>query len=68
MDPEDEQYRKILQAAKKFSDPDRDCPIFFRTTDEMLQEFQYLGEETAREVVITNTRAIADEEIGRAHV
>ena len=61
MDPEDEQYRKILQAAKKFSDPDRDCPIFFRTTDEMLQEFQYLGEETAREVVITNTRAIADE-------
>ena len=61
MDPEDEQYRKILQAAKKFSDPDRDCPIYFRTTDEMLQEFQYLGEETAREVVITNTRAIAEE-------
>ena len=60
LDPEDEQYRKILQAAKKFSDADRDCPIYFRTTDEMLAEFMYLGEETAREVVITNTRAIAD--------
>ena len=61
LDPEDEQYRKILQAAKGFSDADRDCPIFFRTTDEMLAEFAYLGEETAREVVITNTRAIADQ-------
>ena len=60
LDPEDEQYRKILQAAKKFSDADRDCPIYFRTTNEMLAEFAYLGEETAREVVITNTRAIAD--------
>ncbi len=61
LDPEDEQYRKILQAAKKFSDADRDCPIYFRTTDEMLAEFAYLGEETAREVVVTNTRAIADQ-------
>ena len=61
LDPEDEQYRKILQAAKKFSDADRDCPIYFRTTDEMLSEFMYLGEETAKEVVITNTRAIADQ-------
>ena len=61
MDAEDEQYRKILQAAKKFSDADRSCPIFFRTTDEMVQEFMYLGEETAKEVVITNTRAIADQ-------
>ena len=61
LDAEDEQYRKILQAAKKFSDADRDCPIFFRTTDEMLAEFAYLGEETAKEVVITNTRAIADQ-------
>ena len=59
-DPEDEQYRKILQAAKQFSDADRDCPIYFRTTNEMLAEFAYLGKETAREVVITNTRAIAD--------
>ncbi len=61
LDAEDEQYRKILQAAKKFSDADRDCPIFFRTTNEMLAEFAYLGEEVAREVVITNTRAIADQ-------
>ena len=61
LDAEDEQYRKILQAAKKFSDADRDCPIFFRNTDEMLAEFMYLGEKTAREVVITNTRAIADQ-------
>ncbi len=61
LDPEDEQYRKILQAAKKFSDADRDCPIFFRTTKEMLAEFAYLGKETAEEVVVTNTRAIADQ-------
>jgi len=61
LDAEDEQYRKILQAAKKFSDADRSCPIFFRNTEEMLAEFAYLGEETAKEVVITNTRAIADQ-------
>ena len=61
LDPEDEQYRKILQAAKKFSDADRGCPIYLRTTDEMLAEFEYLGEDVAREVVITNTRAIADQ-------
>ena len=61
LDARDEQYRKILQAAKKFSDADRDCPIFFRTTDEMLREFSYLGEETAHELVVTNTRAIADQ-------
>ena len=61
LDPEDEQYRKILQAAKKFSDADRGCPIYFRTTDEMLAEFEYLGKDVAREVVITNTRAIADQ-------
>ena len=61
LDAEDEQYRKILQAAKKFSDADRGCPIFLRTTDEMLREFDYLGSETAREVVIDNPRAIADQ-------
>ena len=61
LDPEDEQLRKILQAAKKFSDADRSCPIYFRSTEEMLQEFAYLGEETAKEVVVTNTRAIADQ-------
>ncbi|MCR5088688.1 MAG: PolC-type DNA polymerase III [Oscillospiraceae bacterium] len=61
LDPEDEQYRRILQAAKKFSDPDRPCPIYFRSTDEMLVEFEYLGREAAEEVVVTNTRAIADQ-------
>ncbi|MCQ2557794.1 MAG: PolC-type DNA polymerase III [Oscillospiraceae bacterium] len=60
LDAEDEQYRKILLATKKFADADKDMPIYFRNTNEMLQEFMYLGEETAREVVITNTRAIAD--------
>ena len=61
LDAEDEQYRKILQAAKQFSDADRGCPIFFRTTNEMLAEFEYLGKDVAKEVVITNTRAIADQ-------
>ena len=61
LDPEDEQYRKILQAAKKFSDADRDCPIYFRNTKEMLAEFAYLGKDVAKEVVVTNTRAIADQ-------
>lgn len=61
LDAEDEEYRRILQAAKQFSDADRSCPIFFRTTDEMLKEFDYLDPDTAREVVITAPRAIADE-------
>ena len=61
LDAEDEQYRKILLASKKFADADRDCRLFFRTTDEMLAEFAYLGEETARELVIDNTRAIAEQ-------
>ena len=61
LDAEDEQYRKILLASKKFADADRDCKLFFRTTDEMLAEFAYLGEETARELVVDNTRAIAEQ-------
>ena len=60
LDPEDEQYRRILQAAKKFSDADRACPIYLRTTDEMLEEFEYLGKEAAYEVVVKNTREIAE--------
>ncbi len=61
LDPEDEIYRHILLDTKKFSDCDEPMPIYFRTTDEMLEEFSYLGEEKALEVVVTNTRAIADQ-------
>ena len=57
---EDEIYRKILLVGKKFADGDRDTGIYFRTTDEMLEEFAYLGEEKAREVVIDNPNRIAD--------
>ena len=60
LDPEDEVYRHILLASKKFPDADAPLPIYFKTTDEMLKEFSYLGEEKAREVVITNPRHIAD--------
>ena len=61
LDAEDEQYRKILQAAKKYSDADREYRTFLRNTEEMLADFEYLGTETAYEVVVTNTRAIADQ-------
>ncbi|MCI8941640.1 MAG: PolC-type DNA polymerase III [Oscillospiraceae bacterium] len=61
LDPEDEIYRHILLDTKKFSDCDFPLPIYFKTTDEMLEEFSYLGEEKAFEVVVANTRAIADQ-------
>ena len=60
MDPEDEIYRRILLAGKKFQDADRDLPIYFRTTDEMLEEFSYLGEKDCYDAVIGNPRKIAD--------
>ena len=59
LDPRDEIYRRILLAAKKFSDADRPNPLYFRTTAEMLEEFAYLGESEARAAVIDNTRARA---------
>ena len=60
MNPEDEIFRRILMAGQGFDDADNQAPLFFRTTEEMLGEFSYLGEDVAREVVIENTNKIAD--------
>ncbi|MDA8233744.1 MAG: PolC-type DNA polymerase III, partial [Clostridia bacterium] len=60
LDPEDEVYRRILMAGKGFDDADDQAPLYFRTTEEMLEEFSYLGETKAQEVVITNPGLIAD--------
>ena len=60
LDPEDEVYRRIIMAGKGFSDADSQPPLFLRTTEEMLAEFEYLGSAKAREVVIENPGKIAD--------
>ncbi|MCL2201985.1 MAG: PolC-type DNA polymerase III [Oscillospiraceae bacterium] len=60
LEPEHEIYRHILMASRGFDDADKDLPLYFKTTDEMLEEFSYLGEDTAYEVVVSNTNLIAD--------
>lgn len=60
LEPEDEVYRRIIMAGKGFADADNQAPLYLRTTEEMLEEFQYLGADKAFEVVVTNTNRIAD--------
>ena len=60
LDPEDEVYRRIIMAGKRFEDADEQAPLFLHTTEEMLEEFSYLGSDKAYEIVVTNTNMIAD--------
>ncbi len=60
MDPEDEVYRRIIMAGKGFTDADKQAPLYLHTTDEMLEEFEYLGSAKAKEIVIDNPNMIAD--------
>ena len=60
LEPEDAKYRTILMAGQGYRDAEMQAPLYFKTTDEMLADFSYLGEEMARRVVIENPNKIAD--------
>ncbi|MDG2769901.1 hypothetical protein P7M38_25525, partial [Vibrio parahaemolyticus] len=60
LDPKDEVYRRIIMYGQGFDDADEQPPLYFRTTDEMIKEFSYLGEAVAEEIVVTNTNLISD--------
>jgi DNA polymerase-3 subunit alpha (Gram-positive type) len=61
LDPQDEYFRRILMSGQGYEDADQQAPLYFKTTGEMLDEFQYLGSDTAKNVVIHNPRIIADQ-------
>jgi DNA polymerase III subunit alpha, Gram-positive type len=60
LDPSDAIYREILMFGQGYKDEGEQPPLYFRTTDEMLEEFSYLGDKIAEEVVISNTNYISD--------